>query len=108
VLLGEPRPEGELWFDWPEPDYYARFRDRLPPVRFAMPSVQVRLLASYLDRRLIMPDASAMRNAVEKCEREQALSDGPDNLLERVRAQLPPGPGGCADLARGARRPFLA
>src|SRR5207237_158689 len=56
VLLGEPRPRGELWFDWPEPDYYARFRDRLPVVRFSMPSVQVRLLASYLDRRLIMPD----------------------------------------------------
>src|SRR5262245_40746324 len=102
VLLGEPRPEGELWFDWPEPDYYARFRDRLPLVRFAMPSVQVRLLASYLDRRLIMPDASAVRNAVEQCEREQALSDGPDNLLERVRAQLAPGPEGYADLERVA------
>ena len=109
VLLGEPKPSGELWFDWPEPDYYARFRDRLPPVHFSMPSVQVRLLASYLDRRPIMPDASAVRNAVEQCEREQALSDpGRDNLLERVRAQLAPGPEGYADLERVAERLFMS
>ena len=109
VLLGEPKPAGELWFDWPEPDYYARFRDRLPAVRFAMPSVQVRLLASYLDRRLIMPNASAVRNAVEQCEREHALSDpGRDNLLERVRAQLAPGPEGYADLERVAERLFMS
>jgi AraC-like DNA-binding protein len=109
VLLGEPKPSGELWFDWPEPGYYARFRDRLPAVRFSMPSVQVRLLASYLDRRLIMPNASAVRNAVEQCEREQALSDpGRDNLLERVRAQLAPGPDGYADLERVAERLFMS
>jgi AraC-like DNA-binding protein len=108
VLLGEPRPAGELWFDWPEPDYYDRFRARLPVVRFSMPSVQVRLLASYLDRRLIMPDASAVRNAVEQCEREHALTEGPDNLLERVRAQLAPGPEGYADLERVAERLFMS
>jgi AraC-like DNA-binding protein len=109
VLLGESRPRGELWFDWPEPDYYARFRDRLPIVRYAMPSVQVRLPASYLDRRLIMPNPGAMREAVEQCEREQALSDpGRDNLLERVRAQLAPGPDGYADLERVAERLFMS
>jgi AraC-like DNA-binding protein len=108
-LLGEPRPVGEIWFDWPEPDYFERFRARLPTVRFAMPSVQVRLSAAYLDRRLIMPDATAVRSAVEQCEREQALSDpGPDNLLERVRAQLAPGPDGYADLERVSARLFMS
>jgi AraC-like DNA-binding protein len=108
-LLGEPRLAGEIWFDWPEPDYFERFRARLPAVRFAAPSLQVRLSAIYLDRRLIMPDATAVRSAVEQCEREQALSDpGPDNLLERVRAQLAPGPDGYADLERVAARLFMS
>lgn len=108
-LLGEPRPDGEIWFDWSEPDYFERFRARLPTVRFAMPSVQVRLSAAYLDRRLIMPDATAVRSAVQQCEREQALSDpGPDNLLERVRAQLAPGPDGYADLERVAAGLFMS
>jgi AraC-like DNA-binding protein len=42
-------------------------------------------------------------------EREQALSHpGPDPLLERVRAQLAPGPDGYADLERVARRLFMS
>jgi len=108
-LLGEPRPAGEIWFDWPEPDYFERFRARLPAVRFATHSVQVRLSVVYLDRRLIMPDANAVRRAVEQCEREHALSDpGPDNLLQRVRAQLAPGPDGYADLERVAAQLFMS
>jgi AraC-like DNA-binding protein len=55
------------------------------------------------------PDASPVGSAVEQWEREQALSDpGPDNLLERVRAQLAPGPDGYADLERVAGRLFMS
>ena len=82
VLLGEPQPAGEIWFDWPEPDYFARFATRLPCVRFAAPSAQVRLSTRYLDQPLTIPDF----------------------LLERVRAQLAPGPEGYADLERVAAR----
>jgi AraC-like DNA-binding protein len=82
VLLGEPQPAGEIRFDWPEPDYFARFRTRLPGARFAAPRAQVRLSARYLDRSLTIPDF----------------------LLERVRAQLAPGPGGYADLERVAAK----
>jgi AraC-like DNA-binding protein len=109
MMVGEPRPQGELWFDWPEPAYFPRFRDRLPPVRFSMPSVQVRLPTAYLEKRLIMADATAVRNATLQCEREHALSDpGPDNLLERVRAQLVAGAEGFPDLERVASRLFMS
>ena len=104
-LLGEPKLDAELWFDWPEPDYFAHYRDRLPTVRFSMPSVAVRLPASHLDRRLIMSDSAAARTALEQCERETALSDpGPDNLLDRVRTQLVAGPDGYPDQEQVASR----
>lgn len=39
----------ELWFDYPEPDYYARYRDRLPAARFDMGVNQLRFPADSLD-----------------------------------------------------------
>ena len=39
-LLGEAKPACEPWFDWPRPEYYARFGKRLPKVRYSMPSVR--------------------------------------------------------------------
>lgn len=99
VLLGEERPDCELWFDWPEPAYYAAYRARLPKTRFSMPANQLRVPAAILGRRPVMADPCAVRQAIEQCEREQALGGGaPACLSQRVRAQLSPGPGGYPDL----------
>jgi AraC-like DNA-binding protein len=99
MLIGEAHPECELWFDWPEPDYHQKYRQRLPNIRFSMPSVQARFPIRYLKRKLVMADANAVRLAVEQLEREMATSSPSDaNLLERVRAELTPGSDGYADL----------
>src|SRR5262249_20172874 len=39
--FGLSREEVELWFDCPEPKYYARYRDRLPPARFSKGAIQI-------------------------------------------------------------------
>jgi len=88
-LIGEARPWCELWFDWPEPDYFAQYKSRLPTVRFSMPSVQVRFPQTYLERPLITADRSAAQHALEQIEREAAISSVPSlTLLERIRAKI--------------------
>ncbi len=53
--------------------------------------------------------ASYAPQAVASVQRERALSDPVrDTLLERVRAQLAPGPDGYADLERVAERLFMS
>lgn len=108
-LLGEQHPPCELWFDWPEPDYYARYAPRLPSVRFNAPALQLRLPAAYLQRRLVMADPIAVQRAVEQCERELATSSPPaENLLERVRAELVPHSDGYPDLESVAACLFMS
>ena len=108
-LLGEEKPDCELWFDWPEPRYYKEYRDRLPAVRFNAPGVQLRFPARYWDRKLIMSDAGAVKKAVAECEREMALlGRAPQDLVGRVRAELQPGTDGYPDLEMVSARLFMS
>lgn len=108
-LLGEKRPDCELWFDWPEPPYFAAYRHRLPTVRYGMPSIELRLPASNINKRLITAEPEAMKRAVEECERELALAGAaPDNVAERVRAHLRRGDHGYPDLETVAGKLFMS
>lgn len=108
-LLGEEKPQCELWFDWPQPDYFAPYAARLPVVRFSMPAIQTRFPAHYLNRRVVTADPGAVRHAVEQCEREMATSSPPaENLVERVRAELTPGSDGYPDLETVASCLFMS
>lgn len=89
LLLGDTNKLGELWLDYAEPDYYARYRDRLPPIRYGMPSIQARLPAEMLDRPLLMSNPEALKQAIAQCERENALlGNSGDDLLSRVREHM--------------------
>lgn len=92
LLLGEAGPACELWFDCAEPRYYANYRERLPPLRYGMPATQLRLPLALLQRRPPMADASALRAALEACEREQVMVAA-DSMSQRVLAQLQSMPG---------------
>lgn len=108
-LIGEERPPGALCFDWPEPDYYARYAARLPAVHFDAPAVQLHLPADYLQRKLVMADSIAVKRAVEQCEREMATASPPaENLLDRVRAELMPRSDGYPDLESVAAGLFMS
>jgi len=87
--------DGEIWFDWPEPDYHARWRERLPAIRFSRSSNQLRLPLRILDLRPVLADPLASKQAIELCERELAQTGaaGDSTALRvcAVLAQLPRG-----------------
>ena len=78
----------ELWFDYPEPPYHARFRDRLPPMAFDMGANELRFDARLLDRRPDTADARHARQVEEQCRREVEQLGIPDDVVGQVRAVL--------------------
>lgn len=100
--------EMELWFDYPEPDYYARFKDRLPAVQFERGVNQVRFPASDLD---LSPETAnvvtaAMVEAQCRRELEQLGLDG--DLVAQVQAALHESRGEYPDLDTVAERLHLS
>jgi AraC-like DNA-binding protein len=109
ALLGQEWLASEIWFDWPEPPYFAAYRSRLPPVRFSMPAIQLRFPAKELDRRLQMADPLAARQALAQVQREAALSGGDlIDIVGRVRAELVPGAEGYPGLEVVSARLFMS
>lgn len=89
AFIGQEPADLELWFDWPEPAYFARYRERLPPVRFSRPANQLRFPGRYLARRPMLADDSAHGQALVQVEREYATVPHEEaNMVARVRAEL--------------------
>lgn len=107
-LTGATWDSGEIWFDFPEPAYYAAYRDRLPPIRFSRGANQLRFPRSLLSQPLIMSDPVAAKLAVDQCERELALLDESDDIPMRVRALLTAGNSGYPDLDTVASKLFMS
>ncbi len=99
LLLNYRPADTAIWFDWPEPDYFERFRSRLPQTLFGMPAIQLRFSAVFLDLPLRLSDPEAVRRFVEQCERERVVLEpyGGD-VVERVRNALVARPGSFPDL----------
>jgi AraC-like DNA-binding protein len=86
---------GEIWCDWPEPEYHAAWRDQLPAMRFAQASNQLRFPAAMLDLRPVLADPLATKQAIELCERELAQTGAAgDSTTLRVCAELVQSPRG--------------
>lgn len=80
--------EVEIWFDYPEPEYHTRFRDRLPPMAFDMGANELRFDAGLLDRRPDTADPVNARLVMEQCRREVEQLAIPLDIVGRVRAAL--------------------
>ncbi len=78
----------ELWFDNPEPDYYPRFKKRLPVTRFDMGVNQVRFPASDLDLPLATANRITATMVEEQCRRELQQFGLENDLVAQVRAAL--------------------
>jgi AraC-like DNA-binding protein len=98
----------ELWFDCAEPPYFARYRERLPKVRFAAGANQIRFPAELLARPLATANAVTARLVARECEREMALLGHTEDLLERVRATLINESGRYPDLPTVAKRLYMS
>lgn len=92
ALTGRTMDTVELWFAGPEPDYFARYRDRLPPARFGTGVNQIRFASMYLDLPLDTANALAAKVAQEQIAAELTrIGLSRDDLVGRVRALLSTG-----------------
>ncbi len=104
-FIGEHAPEMELRVDWPEPVYFVRYRERLPRTHFSCDANQLRFSRTLLDRRPVLADDSAHRQALSQVEREYASVPRDDgDLVARVRAELALAPSGYPTQAALAER----
>ncbi|SHH04567.1 transcriptional regulator, AraC family [Hydrocarboniphaga daqingensis] len=78
----------EIWLDSAEQPYYARYAERLPRLRFGMPSNQFRFSAALLDVPIATVNPVTAQMAFEQCEREMALLGYTQSLPDRIRALL--------------------
>ena len=68
-----------------EPEYMSRLRSELPPIRFQQPAHRLQFAASRLDLPYVLHDPSALRAAVELCERQHAALGLGATIAPRVR-----------------------
>lgn len=93
-----------LWFDYPRPEYHARFADRLPPMAFDMGANELRFDAGLLDAELPTSDPMNARLVEDQCRREvEQLGMGQD-VVGQVRAALRPSSRGYPSLIDVAER----
>lgn len=90
--------EGHADFAFAEPDYYARFAEVAPRVRFAQPANQLVFDAKILDLPLTMADAAALRLAQEQCKLALDALGIDGQLAGRVRRLIPKKDGGVRSL----------
>ena len=108
-ITGNSLQDGEIHFDYPEPDYYAPLRHRLPPMQFNRSANQLRFPRRFLDQPLVMADPVAARLAVEQCEREMALlNDNSVDVPARVRALFGSANGAYPSLETTAEKLFMS
>lgn len=100
----EAQAHTEIWFDSPEQPYYAKYADRLPRLRFGMPSNQFRFSAALLDVPIPTANPISAQMAFEECEREMALLGYTQSVTDRVLALLTSSGGQYPNLDMAARR----
>lgn len=83
-------PEGLcLEFSWPQPDYFARYRLRLPTTQFSASANRLFIPIALLNQPLVMADEMAHQQALRQVEREYAsVRHEEGDILNRVRAEL--------------------
>lgn len=86
ILTCSLTPIGEIWLDYPEPDYFEsssaqQCQYQLPMLRYNMPSCQYRVPLELMNLPLVMANPEALKHAIAQCEREQ-------NLTQQQRGQF--------------------
>ena len=89
----------ELWFDREEPEYFARFRSRLPPSRFGTGANQVRFRADLLDRRPDTANRVTAELVAQQCRLELEQLGLSGDVVGQVRAILQASVGDAPDVA---------
>lgn len=105
ILTGDAEPPVQIHLMHDEPDYFARFRKRIPCIRFGQPAISFRMPAELLQRRLIMPSPVGLKLALLRCEEDLAqISSTLSHWTMRVQNLLRPGSHGYPSLFEIAER----
>ena len=70
-LMGGAWIEAELWFNYPQPAYYANYKNRLPVCRFDMGANQLCFPVAQLNKRIQTGDPVMAQLMIEKIKLEQ-------------------------------------
>ena len=87
-FAGDAWRDIELWFEYPEPEYYARYRERLPRCRFGMGVNQICGPAKFLDRPLAHGDPVTAEMLEEQCRKELALLGPERDVVAQVKSLM--------------------
>ncbi|AXQ31534.1 AraC family transcriptional regulator [Solimonas sp. K1W22B-7] len=99
----------ELWFPWPEPPHFERYRDQLPArLRFSMPAFHIRVPRKYANLPIRTGNALTAQLLARQCERELSLLGLSNDLLARVRAALATRIGSYPDLTTLSQGLFMS
>jgi AraC-like DNA-binding protein len=91
---GRASPPIALRFAWPEPAYFARYRDQLPAVEFGCAANALWIAHDMLDWPLPLADDTAHQQALVQVEREYAqVRQEEGGFVERVRTDPAPAAG---------------
>lgn len=109
-LMGGAWADVELWFNYPEPAYYAAYRDRLPACRFDMGANQICFPAEQLARRINTGDPVMAKLAIERAGRERDARQGQRgrDIVTLVADKLVRTPDGYPDLETVASQLFMS
>ncbi|WP_410210185.1 AraC family transcriptional regulator ligand-binding domain-containing protein [Aquirhabdus sp.] len=92
LMLGEYRPTKyqhfELYFDCPEPEYFAAYKERLPELHFNRPANQFRFPAKILHQPIHTANPAMVHFATGHGELELARLGLFTNWIDHVRALL--------------------
>jgi len=109
ALTGVAIADVELQFRWPQPPHYARYRARLPRVRYACDANRIRIPLAALRLPLLLADDTAHRQTLVQLEREYAgVRQEEGDIVERVRAELVLTRSGYPDLSALSARLLLS
>jgi AraC-like DNA-binding protein len=88
-LTQQALPEVEIWFKDEQPTYFAAYRPRLTPTRYATGMCLVRMPTHYLG--LLVPTANALMlsRVKEQCKSERSKLGQNDCLIARIKNLLP-------------------
>lgn len=109
-LMGGVWPDVELWFNYPEPPWYAAYRDRLPVCRFDMGANQICFPAGQLARRINTGDPVMAKLMTERLTREREARSGQSgkDIVTLVAAKLVRTVQGYPDLEEVATQLFMS
>ncbi|MDF2446377.1 MAG: AraC family transcriptional regulator [Moraxellaceae bacterium] len=110
IIMGASWTDVELWFDYPEPEYFAAYEQRLPACRFGMGANQLCFPATQLTRRLQTGDPVMAQLMTERLERERQARkrQGSTDIRVLVRELLVADADGYPALEAVASRLFMS